>query len=40
MDWDRADQRLHDTISPASQELINEFNRLTFNFVDDPSASN
>ena len=39
-DWDRADQRLQDTISPASQEWIDEFNRLTFNFEDDPSASN
>ncbi|EXC16342.1 Putative AC transposase [Morus notabilis] len=25
-DWDRADQRLQDTISPASQEWIDEFN--------------
>lgn len=39
-DWDQADKRLHDTISLASQEWINEFNRLTFNFEDDPSASN
>ncbi|EXB88263.1 Putative AC9 transposase [Morus notabilis] len=39
-DWDRADQRLQDTISPASQEWIDEFNQLTFNFEDDPSASN
>jgi len=38
-DWDRSDQRLHDTISPANQEWIDEFNRLTFNFQDDPSAS-
>ena len=39
-DWDRADQRLQDTISLASQEWIDEFNRLTFNFKDDPLASN
>ena len=38
-DWDRSDQRLHDTISLANQEWIDEFNRLTFNFQDDPSAS-
>ena len=38
--WDRDDQRLQDTISPVSQEWIEELNRLTFNFEDDPSASN
>ena len=39
-DWDWADQHLQDTISPASQEWIDEFNRLISNFEDDLSASN
>ena len=39
-DWNPSNQRLHDTISPASQEWIDKFNILTFNFQDDPSASN